>query len=321
LHHVMARGIERRRIFLGDEDREDFVRRLSQLAEAGALLVYAWALMPNHFHLLVRTARGSLSMSMRSLMSGYAGYFNRRHKRKGHLFQNRFKSVVCEDEPYLLELVRYVNLNPLRGKVVEDLAGLERYPYSGHSALVGKVKRRWQETDEILCRFGKRRGEAMKAYREFAFTGRNQGRRPELTGGGLLRSHGGWTEVLRLRRGREDYRCDERILGSTGFVEGMLEEARITAAARYSAVDLATLVERMSKDLGIGGQAALRGGRSREASRFRAVLSYVWMRHLGRSGRELARETGVSPQSIYAASARVGADIEIDPEDVKRWCR
>ena len=114
LHHVMARGIEQGLIFRDDRDRDDFVRRLSELAEKEAWLIYAWALMPNHFHLLVRTGKNPLSRNMRSLMSGYAGYFNRRHKRHGHVFQNRYKSIVCEEETYFLELVRYLHLNPLR---------------------------------------------------------------------------------------------------------------------------------------------------------------------------------------------------------------
>jgi len=86
LHHVMARGIERRPIFIDDRDRDEFVRRLSDLALEGKLIVYAWSLMPNHFHLLVRTGKISLSRSMRSLLTGYAGYFNRRHRRHGHVF-------------------------------------------------------------------------------------------------------------------------------------------------------------------------------------------------------------------------------------------
>ena len=118
LHHVMARGIERGRIFLDHRDRDDFVKRLSTLAGCSAMMVYAW-----------------------SLMSGYAGYFNRRHRRDGHVFQNRFKSIVCEEEVYLLELVRYLHLNPLRAKVVQDIDELEGYPYSGHSAFFGRVSR------------------------------------------------------------------------------------------------------------------------------------------------------------------------------------
>jgi REP-associated tyrosine transposase len=106
LHHVMVRGLERRTIFRDAVDRADFVARLARLAEAGALTVYAWALLPNHAHLLVRTGTRPLARSMRSLLTGYAGAFNRRYKRVGHLFQNRYKSIVVEEEPYLLELQR-----------------------------------------------------------------------------------------------------------------------------------------------------------------------------------------------------------------------
>jgi putative transposase len=126
LHHVMGRGLERQVIFRDDQDRDDFVHRLAALAEATAFTVYAWALLPNHFHLLLRTGARPLAGCMRSLLTGYAGAFNRRHKRTGHLFQNRYKSIVVEEEPYLLELVRYVHLNPVRAGVVADLRALAR---------------------------------------------------------------------------------------------------------------------------------------------------------------------------------------------------
>lgn len=150
LQHMMARGIERRLLFRGDHDRLDFLDRLGTLVEAEALNVYAWALLPNHFHLLVQTDQQPLARSMRSLSSGYANAFNRRHRRSGHLFQNRYKSVVCEDEAYFLELVRYLHLNPLRAGTVRDLSELAQYPYSGHAALLGKRKYGWQDTDAVL---------------------------------------------------------------------------------------------------------------------------------------------------------------------------
>jgi len=151
LHHVMVRGLERRAIFPDAPDRADFDTRLAAGAEHGALSVYAWALLPNHAHLLVRTGNRPLARSMRSLLTGYAGAFNRRHKRAGHLFQNRYKSIVVEAEPYLLELVRYLHLNPFRAHVVATLAALERYPWTGHSALLGTVPRAWQDTGTILA--------------------------------------------------------------------------------------------------------------------------------------------------------------------------
>ena len=121
LYHVMGRGLERCALFRDYADRAEFITRLARLVEVGALTVYAWALLPNHAHLLVRTGTRPLARSMRLLLTGYAGAFNRRHKRVRHLFQNRYKSIVVEEAPYLLELVRYLHLNPLRAKVVPDL--------------------------------------------------------------------------------------------------------------------------------------------------------------------------------------------------------
>ena len=154
LQHVMARGIERRKLFRDNHDRGDFLRRVATLTDAGALAVYAWALLPNHFHLLVRTGSRPLPRSMRSLLTGYVGSFNRRHRRSGHLVHNRYKSIVCEQEPYFLELVRYIHLNPLWARIVRNLRELARYPYSGHTALVGKGKYPWQDTGAVLGHFG-----------------------------------------------------------------------------------------------------------------------------------------------------------------------
>src|SRR5882724_795553 len=98
LHHVMARGIERSAIFRDDADRNEFIRRLGQIATVGVFEVFAWALMPNHFHLLLKTGLAPLSAAMRSLLTGHAIRFNRRHDRAGHVFQNRYRSIVCEEE-------------------------------------------------------------------------------------------------------------------------------------------------------------------------------------------------------------------------------
>lgn len=146
LHHVMGRGIERGKIFLNNKDRNDFITRLATLAEQGAMDIYAWALIPNHFHLLCKTKKRPLSSSMRRLLTGYVVNFNRRHKRHGHLFQNRYKLIICQEDRYLKELVRYIHLNPLRAKVVSSLSALATYSYCGHSVLMGNAKREWQDT-------------------------------------------------------------------------------------------------------------------------------------------------------------------------------
>jgi REP element-mobilizing transposase RayT len=135
LHPVRARGSARQRLFQADADREDSVQRLAKLAEAKALTVYAWALVPNHFHLLVRTGRHPLVWSLRSLLTGSAGAFNRRSRRSGQVLQNRYQSVVCDEAVYLLELVRSLHLHPVRARSVAALEGVAKCAYSGHGAL------------------------------------------------------------------------------------------------------------------------------------------------------------------------------------------
>ena len=171
LHHVMARGIDRLPIFRDDDDREDLLQRVAKLVLHRQLKVYAWALMPNHFHLLVRTGQVSLDRSMRSLLTGFATVFNRRHHRVGHLFQNRYRSIVCEAERHFLELVRYIHLNPLRAGIVHNVDDLEDYAYTGHSTLLSTVRRDWQSTDEVLAHFGRHSGWARAAYRKFICDG------------------------------------------------------------------------------------------------------------------------------------------------------
>ena len=198
--------------FLTNDDRDDFVDRLSRIVSESETLCYAWALIPNHFHLLLRTGNVPIATVMRRLLTGYAVSFNRRHRRHGRLFQNRYKSILCQEEPYLLELVRYIHLNPLRAGIVSDLNALDRYAYCGHSRLSGHISDGWQSVDSVLSLFGKQTKTACRHYRNFIQEGLGQGKRPELTGGGLLRSAGGWGVLKSMRRMKEHLKGDERIL-------------------------------------------------------------------------------------------------------------
>jgi REP element-mobilizing transposase RayT len=307
----MVRGIERTAIVRDAADRADFVARLARLAEAGALTVYAWALLPNHAHLLVRTGNRALARSMRSLLTGYAGAFNRRHKRVGHLFQNRYKSVVVDEERYLLELVRYLHLNPLRAALVPDMRALDRYPWTGHSALVGKSARPWQATEPILGHFGRRLTRARAGYRAFVAAGIAQGRRRELQGGGLVRSAGGWAAVVSLRRGREAYLSDERILGSSGFVEAVRREAEAGTQPAARPLPLAKLVERICAYCGVTPEALSGRGRRPAVSQARAGIAYWWVERLGQSGRKLAPVLGLHPAVVYKAARRGAAQAAV----------
>lgn len=127
LQHVIVRGIERRKIFLDDEDRLNFISRLTLVLEATQTICHAWAMLDNHVHLLLMPTIQPLSRCMRKLLTGYAVSFNHRHKRSGHLFQNRYKSIVCDGDAYLMELVCYIHLNPVRAKMVPDMQDLTSY--------------------------------------------------------------------------------------------------------------------------------------------------------------------------------------------------
>jgi REP element-mobilizing transposase RayT len=300
----MVRGLERRPIFRDDADRRDFCARVGALVDAAALTVYAWALLPNHAHLLLRTGQRPLARCMRSLLTGYAGAFNRRHKRVGHLFQNRYKSIVVEEEPYLLELVRYLHLNPLRTGVVTDLRSLDRYPWTGHSALLGYRPCPWQAAGAILQQFGPTPARARKAYRTFVADGIPRGRSPELQGGGLIRSLGGWRAVAGLRRGREAYLGDERILGGAEFVEQCRREATHAGPPRARRPVLATLLTRVCAATGCSPPALHHGSRRARAARAREGLAYLALEVYGYAGPAVADLLGVRPPAVYRAAQR-----------------
>ena len=301
LHHVIGRGIERATIFRTDADRNDFLDRLADLCVDGNLMVYAWSLLSNHFHLLVRTGRQPISKSMKKLLTGYVVKFNLRHKRCGHLFQNRYKSIICEEDPYLLELMRYIHLNPLRAGMVGDLEELRHYRWAGHSVIMGRVERGWQDIGTVLAYFGKGR-DAVKKYEQFVQEGISQGRRPDLVGGGLIRSLGGWSQVLSLRRRGIKIASDERILGRGEFIRRILSEAeereKETLRLSQKKPDLTTVARRVIEAEGIGESELRSGMRKREVVRVRRMFCQLAVREMGYAGAEVARFLGVTTSSV-----------------------
>ncbi len=299
VHHVMARGIEGREIFRDDRDRETFLERLGEVVTAAGARVYAWCLLPNHFHLLVRPEDRSLSWMMRRVMTGHAVRFNLRHERKGHVFQNRYKSIVVEEEPYFLELVRYIHLNAARAGLVESPEELDRYPYAGHSVLVGAREADWQAVDEVLVRFGARQGEAVAAYRRFIAAGWHQGRRRELSGGGLVRSAGGLERLARRRRGEEEA-WDERVLGSGAFVEAVWRAQEEEPPPRPGRGWPEVLAE-VARLWGVDEGLILGGSRERKVARARREFFLRAVEEAGVNVAELARLTGRTHGAVHRA--------------------
>jgi len=325
LQHVMARGIERRKIFWDDKDCSSFLERLALILEETQTQCYAWVLIPNHFHILLRTGATPLSTVMRRLMTGYAVIFNIRHRRSGHLFQNRYKSVVCEEDPYLLELIRYIHLNPLRAKLVEDLNALDKYPWTGHSVLLGNNKNPLvpeiplsigedkslaeKTVEDVLKYFGKNLKEARRRYRQFVEKGIKQGKRPDLQGGGLVRSAGGDTSVLSPKRKEDRELSDQRVLGSGGFVGAVLQESERLLEKKYKPKrPIEELIEVVAGRLDLKPKLICSGSRQQKIAEARALVAYLAVEETGHSAAEVARHLGVRRVNVLR-SAKKGRKI------------
>lgn len=308
VHHVIVRGLNRQDIFLDDKDRDDFLERLEKAISEVGCRCYAWALLSNHFHLLIRTGQRPLSDLMRKVLSGYAIFFNRRHKRHGYLFQNRYKSILCQEEEYLLELVRYIHLNPIRAGIVKNMDELDRYTWTGHTALMGRQKRSWQNQEEILARFSAEKQEAVSRYRQFILDGIAMGRREELTGGGLRRSAGGWEGLMNLKQAGEYWRGDERILGNGNFVNEVLRAAEETLTQREELKrqgwDLSRLVAEVCGMLSVNPEDMRKKGRANNLSNAKGLICYLGYSRLGLTGKELARYFNISQPSVSQAIQR-----------------
>jgi REP element-mobilizing transposase RayT len=308
LHHVITRGIEKRDIFSDDRDRHSLIERLGTILQETTTRCYAWALLPNHFHLLLRSGGASISTVMRRLLTGHALYFNRRHHRTGHLFQNRYKSILCQEDPYFLELVRYIHLNPLRAGIADDMKALETYPFSGHAAVMGKQPHPWQDVPTVLSYFGNQTSWARRGYRAFVAKGVDQGRRPDLIGGGLIRSAGGWTAIQALRHSREHMKSDERILGDGDFVEATLSQSREALdrhhALKAQGVDLEYVVARTADVLSMEAHQIWLPGKARQQVAARSLVCYWAVRELGETMASMARRFNMSITAVSKSVSR-----------------
>lgn len=172
LYHVTSRGDGQEDIYLDDEDREASFSVLEEVVKRFNWTVHAYCLMSNHYHLLVETPDGNLAQGMRHYNGVYTQRFNRRHQRVGHVFQGRYKAIIVQKESYLLEVARYIVLNPVRAGMVRSV---KDWPWSSYRSTAGlRAPPPWLQTDWILSAFGNRKGEAIARYRSFVAEGKNQ---------------------------------------------------------------------------------------------------------------------------------------------------
>jgi len=305
LQHVIARGVERRPVFIDDRDRERFVSLLSKLLPETGTRCFAWVLLDNHFHLFLKPQSTSLAEVMRRLLTGYAVYFNRRHKRAGHLFQNRYKSLVCGDDQYLLLLVRYIHLNPLRAKMVDSLEGLAHFRWCGHRELLtnepGLLDR-----DEVLSYLSPKREAAIKNYLTFMDDGLKQPSSVKLSRGG--RESSLWLDDSLDENGP----FDERILGGGEQVGSLLIRAGLPL--RGGGDPFSEIFSRIAKYYGLTATEICQPNRERKIAAAKAAICHVALRHLGQRGVDLAELLKMSPSAVTHAARRGRVLLGQDPE-------
>jgi putative transposase len=308
LQHVIVRGVERRDIFLDDDDRQSFLDRLSNLLVQTETECLAWSLMTNHVHMLLRPAQGKLGHFMRRLLTGHAVTFNLRHHRSGHLFQNRFKSIICEKDPYLLELVRYIHLNPLRAGIVKGIAELNDYTWSGHAVLMGRREMPGQNVEEVLGYFGKRANTMREKYQSFVADGISQGQREDLVGGGLRR-------VLKLAGNELVTSYDDRILGSGDFVERLKQEKEV-ADKLDARIPLTQLIKSIAEFSGVEPQELCQRGRKTMVSDIKSIICFLAARRIGYSGEIIAKALGITRSGVCRGASRGAALIA---QNRRKW--
>jgi hypothetical protein len=241
------------------------------------------------------------------------------------LFQNRYKSILCQEDAYLLELVRYVHLNPLRAKLVRDMSALDKYSFSGHGVIMGKYSNDWQDTGTLLELFGEKVADARCHYRAYVEKGVAIGKREDLIGGGLIRSNGGWANVTAMRRAKIFEKADERILGDGDFVQKVLTAAEEKMKRRYvlqaNGVSLESLAERLAEIFEIPSSELWIPGKHRWRVRAKSVLCYWANRELEVSMSELSRRLKVSVMTISNAVQRgqkIVKELDISCIDPRR---
>ena len=308
LHHIIVRGIERRKIFNDDVDKINFLGRLGKVLSETDTKCFAWALIPNHFHLLLRTGSCPLATVMRRLLTGHAMHFNRRHRRNGQLFQNRYKSILCQEDTYLLDLVRHIHLNPIRAGLAADIKALDRYPFCGHAVIMGKKKKDWQDDVYVLKLFDGKRSTARRRYKIFVQKGIQEGKRPELTGGGLIRSSGGWSVIKSLRRANIHFKSDERVLGDSDFVESVLRTADESLERKYElkskGYDIDKLSDRVAEIFSIDPEEIFQPGKQPLKVKARSLFCYWAVRELGFTMVDLAPKLNITQPAISISAQR-----------------
>lgn len=277
VYHVILRGNGKQDIFFDEGDRFRFHLLLQEATERYHCRVHAFCLMSNHVHIALQVSDIPLSRIMQNITFRYTRWINWRQRRSGHLFQGRYKAVLVDENEYLLELIRYIHLNPVRaGMVIEP----SRYSWSSHPSYCGRQSIAWLTTEWMLSQFSKKEKEARKLYQRFIADGLSEGHRPEFHG----------------VNGR-----DSRILGDDSFAESVLNDAE----AMPLKLSLDRLIEAVNTVYGFSpGDIACR---TRAASEARGLAAWIALETMGCTVAEVAKASGRDASSLSSAASRMQA--------------
>jgi REP element-mobilizing transposase RayT len=278
LYHVIARGNHRQPTYLTDLDYRAYLTRLAAYRKRYAMCLYAYCLMPNHVHLLVQTSEPPLNKFMQGLQQSYTQWFNRVHGKVGHLFQGRYRAIVCDRDEYLVTPVRYIHLNLVRAQLVERP---EAYPYSGHRAYLTGDGKGLIDPGPVLRMLG-----GAAAYRRFVLGG--------------------------IEAGHEDRYypiAAQPFLGAPAFAE-RIEQRAARPPAPGPRPPLAVAFDELASRLAVDPAALRRPDRSEPVSRARAAVSYVLVRRLGYRLTDVAAALGRDPATLSTIVSRVARRLE-----------
>ena len=277
-YHVIVRGNQKQKTFLVDQDYQAYLERLAKYRKKYDIVLYAYCLMPNHVHLLLETSGEPLSKFMQGLQQSYTQYFNRAHQRVGHLFQGRYQAIVCEKEAYLLALVRYIHLNPVRAGRARMP---EQYEYSGHGVYLKGKATEVLDPAPVLELLGGR-----GAYRRFVLDGIKEGHKEE------------YYQVE-----------DQRFLGARGFGEKIKGQAE-RDKKRIAKKSLGAALKELARELKISPQILMSPDRGWEISRARATVAYTLVRRLGYRVSEVAAYMGRDVATVSSLISRLSNRME-----------
>ena len=299
LYHLITRGVDRRDIFHSPEDYEKFLALVAVQKGKLPFYLYAYCLMTNHLHLLVERMTDDIGRIMHRVLTGYSQYYNRKYGRSGHLLQGRHKAILCQSDPYLTQLVRYIHLNPVRAKMVRKV---ENYPYSSHRAYMGLEPAGIVDVDPVLRVFGPKKAVARERFAKHVAAGMKLGHLDKL------------------------YETQSGVLGSEEFVDSMIHrmgEFKPTGTPRSSkitSIDGDDLMEVVAKLCQVAPEDLCGKAKGRRLVAARELLVLAG-RRAGLSVKTLADLTGLSVATISrrhdAAMTRIKQDRILDQATTK----